>query len=415
MDDRPRRVVITGMGVVCPVGNDVPSAWSRLVAGESGIAAITRFDASRVESRIAGEVRDFDPEDFIERRAARRMDAYSHYAVVAARQAADAAGLDLAAEAEDVGAVIATGGGGLTTFERQSRVIFEHGPQRMSPFFATMMIPNMAAAYVSLDLGIKGPLGAVCTACAAGANAIGDAFEIVRRGAAVAMLAGGAEAPINETGLAAFGAMRALSTRNEAPREASRPFDAGRDGFVIAEGAGVLVLEELEHARARGARIEAEIVGYGMSSEAFHVALPDETGASQARAMRAALREAGLSADDVDYVNAHGTATPVGDVAETRALKIAFGARAPAVPVSSTKSMTGHPLGAAGAIEAIVCVRAITDGVVPPTINLTDPDPDCDLDYVPNVARTVPVRTAMSNSFGFGGHDVSLVFRRVED
>jgi len=415
MDDRPRRVVITGMGVVCPVGNDVPSAWSRLVAGESGIAAITRFDASRVESRVAGEVRDFDPEDFIERRAARRMDAYSHYAVVAARQAADAAGLDLAAEAEDVGAVIATGGGGLTTFERQSRVIFEHGPQRMSPFFATMMIPNMAAAYVSLDLGIKGPLGAVCTACAAGANAIGDAFEIVRRGAAVAMLAGGAEAPINETGLAAFGAMRALSTRNEAPREASRPFDAGRDGFVIAEGAGVLVLEELEHARARGARIEAEIVGYGMSSEAFHVALPDETGASQARAMRAALREAGLSADDVDYVNAHGTAAPVGDVAETRALKIAFGARAPAVPVSSTKSMTGHPLGAAGAIEAIVCVRAITDGVVPPTINLTDPDPDCDLDYVPNVARTVPVRTAMSNSFGFGGHDVSLVFRRVED
>ena len=415
MDDRPRRVVITGMGVVCPVGNDVPSAWSRLVAGESGIAAITRFDASRVESRVAGEVRDFDPEDFIERRAARRMDAYSHYAVVAARQAADAAGLDLAAEAEDVGAVIATGGGGLTTFERQSRVIFEHGPQRMSPFFATMMIPNMAAAYVSLDLGIKGPLGAVCTACAAGANAIGDAFEIVRRGAAVAMLAGGAEAPINETGLAAFGAMRALTTRNEAPREASRPFDAGRDGFVIAEGAGVLVLEELEHARARGARIEAEIVGYGMSSEAFHVALPDETGASQARAMRAALREAGLSADDVDYVNAHGTATPVGDVAETRALKIAFGARAPAVPVSSTKSMTGHPLGAAGAIEAIVCVRAITDGVVPPTINLTDPDPDCDLDYVPNVARTVPVRTAMSNSFGFGGHDVSLVFRRVED
>ena len=415
MDDRPRRVVITGMGVVCPVGNDVPSAWSRLVAGESGIAAITRFDASRVESRVAGEVRDFDPEDFIERRAARRMDAYSHYAVVAARQAADAAGLDLAAEAEDVGAVIATGGGGLTTFERQSRVIFEHGPQRMSPFFATMMIPNMAAAYVSLDLGIKGPLGAVCTACAAGANAIGDAFEIVRRGAAVAMLAGGAEAPINETGLAAFGAMRALSTRNEAPREASRPFDAGRDGFVIAEGAGVLVLEELEHARARGVRIEAEIVGYGMSSEAFHVALPDETGASQARAMGAALREAGLSADDVDYVNAHGTATPVGDVAETRALKIAFGARAPAVPVSSTKSMTGHPLGAAGAIEAIVCVRAITDGVVPPTINLTDPDPDCDLDYVPNVARTVPVRTAMSNSFGFGGHDVSLVFRRVED
>jgi 3-oxoacyl-[acyl-carrier-protein] synthase II len=293
--------------------------------------------------------------------------------------------------------------------------LLEHGPGRVSPFFATMMIPNMAAANVSLDLGTKGPLSAVTTACAAGASAIGDAFEIIRRGAAVAMLAGGAEAPISETGLAAFAAMRALSTRNEAPEEASRPFDAGRDGFVIGEGAGMLVLEELEHARGRGARILAEVVGYGMSSEAFHVALPDESGASQARAMLAALREARLTPDDVDYVNAHGTATPVGDVAETRALKIAFGARAARVPVSSTKSMTGHPLGAAGAIEAAFCVRAINDGVVPPTINLTDPDPDCDLDYVPNTARHVAVRTAMSNAFGFGGHDVSLVLRRFED
>jgi 3-oxoacyl-[acyl-carrier-protein] synthase II len=415
MTEGPRRVVVTGTGILCPLGNDGQTVWRRLLAGESGIAAITKFDASRLPTRIAGEVKGFDPEDFIDRRAARRMDPYSQYAVAAARQAVDDAGLDVAAEAVSIGAVVASGGGGLGTFEQQSRVLFEHGPGRMSPFFATMMIPNMAAAQVSLEIGVKGPLSAVCTACAAGASAIGDAFEIIRRGAAAAMLAGGAEAPINETGVAAFSVMRALSTRNEAPQAASRPFDAGRDGFVLGEGAGILVLEELEHARARGARIQAEVVGYGMSSEAFHVALPDETGEAQARAMAAALREAGLAADEVDYVNAHGTATPAGDIAETRAMKVAFGAHATHVPVSSTKSMTGHLLGAAGAIEALFCVRAITDGVVPPTINLTDPDPACDLDYVPNVARIVPVRTAMSNSFGFGGHDVSLIFRRFED
>ena len=415
MSEGPRRVVVSGLGILCPLGNDGQTVWRRLLAGESGIAAITKFDASRLHARIAGEVRGFDPEDFIEKRAARRMDPYSQYAVATAHQAVDDAGLDVAAEPAAIGAVVACGGGGLTTFEQQSRVLVEHGPGRLSPFFATMMIPNMAAAQVSLELGLKGPLSAVCTACAAGANAIGDAFEIIRRGAAVAMLAGGTEAPINETGVGAFDTMRALSTRNDAPQEASRPFDAGRDGFVLGEGAGILVLEELEHACARGARIHAEIVGYGMSSEAFHVALPDETGEAQARAMAAALHEAGISPDEVDYVNAHGTSTPAGDVAETRALKIAFGARAAQVPVSSTKSMTGHLLGAAGAIEALFCVRAITDGVVPPTINLTDPDPACDLDYVPNAARVVPVRTAMSNSFGFGGHDVSLVFRRFED
>jgi 3-oxoacyl-[acyl-carrier-protein] synthase II len=407
-------VVVTGLGILCPLGNDRETVWTRLLAGESGIAAITRFDASRLTTRIAGEVRGFEAEDFIDKRAARRMDPYSQYAVAAAHQAVDDARLDVAAEPEAIGAVVACGGGGLSTFEQQSRILFEQGPGHMSPFFAPMMIPNMAAAQVSLELGVKGPLSAVCTACAAGANAIGDAFEIVRRGAAEAMLAGGTEAPINETGVAAFSVMRALSTRNETPQEASRPFDAGRDGFVLGEGAGILVLEELEHARARGARIHAEIVGYGMSSEAFHVTLPDETGEAQARAMAAALKEAGLTPDDVDYVNAHGTSTPAGDIAETRAMKLAFGARAMQVPVSSTKSMTGHLLGAAGAIEALFCVRAITDGVVPPTINLTDPDPACDLDYVPNAARVVAVRTAMSNSFGFGGHDVSLVFRRFD-
>ena len=415
MNEGPRRVVVTGLGILCPLGNDRETVWTRLLAGESGIAAITRFDASRLTTRIAGEVRGFEAEDFIDKRAARRMDPYSQYAVAAAHQAVDDARLDVAAEPEAIGAVVACGGGGLSTFEQQSRILFEQGPGHMSPFFAPMMIPNMAAAQVSLELGVKGPLSAVCTACAAGANAIGDAFEIVRRGAAEAMLAGGTEAPINETGVAAFSVMRALSTRNETPQEASRPFDVGRDGFVLGEGAGILVLEELEHARARGARIHAEIVGYGMSSEAFHVTLPDETGEAQARAMAAALKEAGLTPDDVDYVNAHGTSTPAGDIAETRAMKLAFGARAMQVPVSSTKSMTGHLLGAAGAIEALFCVRAITEGVVPPTINLTDPDPACDLDYVPNAARVVAVRTAMSNSFGFGGHDVSLVFRRFED
>ncbi len=411
--DGKRRVVVTGIGVVCPLGNDIETVWTRLLAGESGIGPITRFDPSRLTSRIAGEVKDFSPEDYIDRREARRMDRYSHFAVAAARQALDAAGLDVDGEAERIGAIVGSGGGGLSTFEQQARVLLEHGPQRLSPFFATMMIPNMAAAHVSLNLGLKGPLGAVSTACSAGANAIGDAFEVVRRGAAEAMLAGGAEAPICETGVGAFDVMRALSTRNHHPREASRPFDAARDGFVIGEGAGILVLEELEHARARGARILAEVTGYGMSSEAFHVALPDATGAAQARAMTAALRDAGLSPGEVDYVNAHGTSTPAGDVAETRAVKLAFGGHARRVPVSSTKSMTGHLLGAAGAIEAAFCVKAILAGAVPPTINLTDPDPDCDLDYVPNVTRSLSVGTAMSNSFGFGGHDVSLILRRT--
>lgn len=415
MDDGPRRVVITGMGMICPLGNDVHEVWGRLLSGESGIGAITKFDPSRLRSRIAGEVRGFAPEDFMERKAARRMDLFSQYAVAAARQAVDSAGLELAADRELIGAVVASGVGGLGTFEEQSRVLFAEGPGRLSPFLAPMMLPNMAAAQVALQLGLKGPLSAVCTACSAGANAVGDAFEIIRRGAAVAMLAGGTDAGINEVGVGAFDAMRALSTRNRRPREASRPFDGRRDGFVIAEGAGALVLEEHDHALARGARIMAEIVGYGMSSEASHLTHPDETGASQARAMTAALREARMTPEEIDYLNAHGTSTPAGDVSETRAIRLVFGPRAVDLAVSSTKSMTGHLLGAAGAVEALFCVQAITAGVVPPTINLTDPDPACDLDYVPNVARVMPVDTAMSNSFAFGGHDVSLVFRRYEE
>jgi len=414
MDRGPCRVVVTGLGIISPMGNDVQTVWSRLLAGESGIGPITKFDPSRLHSRIAGEVRGFDPEDYIEKRAARRMDPFAQYAVAAARQATSSAELDMTGEQELIGAVIGSGVGGLGTFEEQSRVLSAQGPERLSPFLAPMMLPNMAAAQVALELGLKGPLNAPCTACSASANAVGDAFEIIRRGAAVAMVAGGTDAGVNEMGVGAFDVMRALSTRNETPETASRPFDAGRDGFVIAEGAGALVLEELEHAKARGARIEAEIVGYGMSSEAVHLTHPDETGNSQARAMRAALGEAKMSPDDIDYLNAHGTSTPAGDVSETRAIKLAFGPRAATLAVSSTKSMTGHLLGAAGAVEALFCVRAITEGVVPPTVNLTNPDPDCDLDYVPNTARTLPVRAAMTNSFAFGGHDVSLVFRRYE-
>jgi len=414
MNGEALRVAVTGMGLVCPLGNDLRTVWPRLIAGESGIDTIKGFDASRISARFAGELKGFDATDYMDRRAARRMDPYARYAVAAARQAVEHAGLDIAAEPERIGALVASGVGGLLTFQEQTRVLQEKGPDRVNPLFIPMMIPNMGAAHVSLELGVKGPVSAVCTACAAGSNAIGDAFEIIRRGDAGAMLAGGAEAAVNETGVAAFAAMRALSTRNEAPQEAARPFDAGRDGFVMGEGGGILVLEEFEHARRRGATIHAEVVGYGMSADAFHLTLPDETGESQARAMSRALKQAGFLPSMIDYVNAHGTSTPPGDISETRAMKVAFGSQAPNVPISSTKSMTGHLLGGAGAIEAIFCVKAITDGVIPPTINLTDPDPRCDLDYVPNVARRATVNTAMSNSFGFGGHNVSLIFRRFE-
>ncbi len=414
MNGEALRVAVTGMGLVCPLGNDLRTVWPRLIAGESGIDTIKGFDASRISARFAGELKGFDATDYMDRRAARRMDPYARYAVAAARQAVEHAGLDIAAEPERIGALVASGVGGLLTFQEQTRVLQEKGPDRVNPLFIPMMIPNMGAAHVSLELGVKGPVSAVCTACAAGSNAIGDAFEIIRRGDADLMLAGGAEAAVNETGVAAFAAMRALSTRNEAPQEAARPFDAGRDGFVMGEGGGILVLEEFEHARRRGATIHAEVVGYGMSADAFHLTLPDETGESQARAMSRALKQAGFLPSMIDYVNAHGTSTPPGDISETRAMKVAFGSQAPNVPISSTKSMTGHLLGGAGAIEAIFCVKAITDGVIPPTINLTDPDPRCDLDYVPNVARRATVNTAMSNSFGFGGHNVSLIFRRFE-
>ncbi len=411
MSEAPRRVVVTGLGVVCPVGNDVETAWQAVITGTNGVGPIRGFDPSGIASRIAGEVKDFEPTCYMDKRAARRMDPYARYAVAAARQAVEHAELDVAAEAEGIGAIMASGVGGLTTFQEQTRVLQEKGPDRVNPLFIPMMIPNMGAAHVSLELGAKGPVSAVCTACAAGGNAIGDAFEIVRRGDAVAMIAGGSEAPVNETGVAAFSAMRALSTRNDDPEHASRPFDVGRDGFIIAEGAGALILEDRDHALARGATIHAEVVGYGLSADAFHLTQPDDTGGSQARAMTLALQQAGMMPSQVDYVNAHGTSTVAGDVSEVRAMKIAFGDRAGVVPISSTKSMTGHMLGGTGAVEAVFSVLAIERGIIPPTINLTDPDPECDLDFVPGSARQRPVRVAMSNSFGFGGHNVSLVFR----
>jgi len=407
-----RRVVVTGLGIVSPLGCTVDGAWARLVAGESGIGPITRFDPSRHAVRIAGEVEGFEATDYMEKRAARRMDAYAQYAVGAARMAQADAGIDVGTEAEQIGALMGSGVGGLETFQEQVRVLVEKGPDRLNPLFIPMMIPNMGAAHVSLELGTKGPCSAVCTACAAGSNAIGDAFEIIRRGDAVAMFAGGSEASVNETGVGAFAAMRALSTRNDEPQKASRPFDAGRDGFVLGEGAAVLVLEELEHALARGARIYAEVAGYGMSADAFHLTLPDESGRAQARAILKALAQAGLQPRDVDYINAHGTSTQAGDVSETRAIKIALGEYARSVAISSTKSMTGHLLGGAGAVEAVFCILSIVHGVIPPTINLTDPDPECDLDYVPLAARRATVDVAASNSFGFGGHDVSLLFKR---
>ncbi|MBN2203732.1 MAG: beta-ketoacyl-ACP synthase II [Thermoleophilia bacterium] len=410
-----RRVVVTGLGVVSPLGCDAPRMYERLVAGESGVGEITRFDHSDQRVHIAAEVEGFDPEDYLEKRKVRRLDLFSRYAVGAAKGAAADAGFDPRPEAERVGAVIGSGVGGLQTLHLEIEKLLKQGPERTNPLLVPMMIPNMGAAHVSLELGTKGPLSSTCTACAAGSDAIGQAFEILRRGDADAMFAGGSEAPISPVGLAGFAAARTLSRRNDDPTAASRPFDDGRDGFVMGEGAGCLLLEELGHAQARGAHVYVELVGAGMSSDSFHMTAPDETGESQARAMKAALAEAGLRPADVDYVNAHGTATPPGDIAETKAIKAALGEHAAKVAISSSKSMIGHCLGASGAIEAVAVVLTMVNGVIHPTINLTDPDPECDLDYVPLKAREARVEVAASNSFGFGGHNVTLVFRRFEE
>jgi len=410
----PTRVVVTGLGVISPLGNDIDTFWRRLVAGESGVGPITRFDSTDFKVHIAAEVKDFVAEDFIDKRQVRRLDLFSRYAVAAAKLAAADAEFDPRPEADRVGAVIGSGVGGLQTLHTEIDKLLTKGPDRVNPLLVPMMIPNMGAAHVSLELGTKGPLSATVTACAAGSDAIGYAARIIRHGDAEVMFAGGSEAPVSPVAVAGFAAARALSLRNDDPEHASRPFDGGRDGFVIGEGAGCLVLESLEHAQARGARIYAELAGAGMSSDAFHMTLPDESGKSQARAMAMALEEAGLEPSAIDYINAHGTATSAGDIAETKAIKVALGEHARSVAISSNKSMIGHCLGASGAIEAVATVLTIVNNLLPPTINLTDPDPACDLDYVPLEARFQKVEVAASNSFGFGGHNVTLVFRRFD-
>lgn len=407
------RVVVTGLGAVTPLGHDVESTWSAVRSGRSGIGPISLFDPSGYDTRIAAEVREFDPTRWMERKEARRMDRYCQFGVAAAVQAIQNADLPVNEETRDrIGVLIGSGIGGIRTLEEQVQVLLERGPDRVSPFLIPMLICDMASGLTSILLGLGGPNTCVVTACATGTNALGDAAAIVRRGDALAMLAGGTEAGITPIGVAGFCAMKAMSTRNDEPERASRPFDAQRDGFVMGEGAAVLVLEQEEFARARGARILADVVGYGMSADAYHMTHPAPEGTGAARSMRRALENAGLGPDAIDYVNAHGTSTGPNDKNETLALKSVFGERAYRIPVSSTKSMTGHQLGAAGAMEAMFCVLTIRDGVIAPTINYEHPDPDCDLDYVPNRAREAAVDVAMSNSFGFGGHNATLIVRR---
>jgi len=408
-----RRVVVSGIGMVTPLGNDPDTTWDNLLAGESGAGPITQFDASDYPVTFACELKDFDPTRWIERKQARRMDRFSQMALSAARMAEADSGLSIEAEPDRVGAAVATGIGGLGAFEDCFEVLLDRGPDRVGPFAIVQIIPNMAAAWVSMELGTQGPLAAESTACAASNMAIGDGLDAIRLGRADAMLCGGTEAPVTRVGVAGFSAMRALSRRNDDPQGGSRPFDADRDGFVMGEAGAMLVLEELEHARARGAKIYAEVLGYGVSSDAKHVTEPDPSGANPARAMRMAFADAGISPDQVGYVNAHGTSTPLGDPAETRVLKLALGEeKAHATPVSSTKGATGHCLGAAGAVEAIFTILALQRGVLPPTINYEKPDPECDLDYVPNEPRPQQVEIGVSNSFGFGGHNACVVFRR---
>jgi 3-oxoacyl-[acyl-carrier-protein] synthase II len=411
-----RRVVITGVGMVTPLGNDPESTWQSLVGGESGAGPITQFDATDYSVKFACELKDFDPTTWIERKQARRMDRFSQMALSAARMAEADSGIDVSTEPDRIGAAVATGIGGLGAFEDCFQGLLERGPDRTSPFSIIQIIPNMAAAWVSMELGTQGPLATETTACAASNMAIGDGLDAIRLGRAEVMFCGGTEAPVTRVGIAGFSAMRALSQRNDDPKRGSRPFDADRDGFVMGEAGAMVVLEELEHAKARGAKIYAELLGYGVSSDASHVTEPDPTGANPARAMRMAFDDSGIDPEQVEYVNAHGTSTPLGDPAETRVLKLALGEEhARKTPVSSTKGATGHCLGAAGAVEAIFTIFAVSRGVLPPTINYETPDPLCDLDYIPNEARHQKIDIGVSNSFGFGGHNACVVFRRWDE
>jgi 3-oxoacyl-[acyl-carrier-protein] synthase II len=408
-----RRVVVTGIGLVSSLGIGTSENWKALLAGRSGVETITKFDASQFATKIAGEVRGFDPLQFIEKKDVKKMDVFIQYAIAASQFAVDDAGLKVSEEeAPRVGVFIASGIGGFTTIEREHKALLEGGPRKISPFFIPSAIINLAAGQVSIRFGAKGPNSATCTACSASAHAIGDAYEIILRGTADVMIAGGSEAAITPMGIGGFAAMRALSTRNDEPARASRPFDKDRDGFIVGEGAGVLILEEYERAKRRGARIYAELVGYGMSADAYHITAPSEDGDGAFRVMGAAIESAGISADGVDYVNAHGTSTPHGDRIETIAIKRRFGAHARKVAVSSTKSMTGHLLGAAGGLEAGITALAVYHQVAPPTVNLDCPDEECDLDYVPKVKRSMKIDFALSNSFGFGGTNAALLFKR---
>lgn len=410
-----KRVVITGMGAVTPVGIGIDAFWQSLIAGQSGIDRITRFDPSEYATQIAGEVKGFDPTQYIEKKEAKRMDRCTQFAVAAAKMAFEDAGINF--EVEDrsrMGTLIGTGIGGMDTLHDQYKNLFDKGPGRISPFFVPMMIANMPAGQTSITFGLEGPCSCVVTACATGTNAIGDAFKIIQRGDADVMVAGGTEAAISPAAVAGFCAMKAMSTRNDEPQKASSPFDASRDGFVMGEGAGILVMETLDHAVARGARIYAEIIGYGSNADAYHITAPAPEGTQAAKCMAMALKDAGVEPNAVDYINAHGTSTPLNDKNETLAIKSLFGEHAKQLKVSSTKSMTGHLLGASGGIEAITIVLTVVNGVIPPTINLENPDPELDLDYVPNKAREQVVNVALSNSFGFGGHNATILVKKYQ-
>ncbi len=414
MKNATTRVVITGMGAMTPLGESIDDYWDSLVNGRSGIGPMTLCDSSEFPSRISGEVTGFDPGDYIDRREHRRMARFSQMAVAAAGVAIEDAGLNLSKANEDrIGVVMGNGNGGFPTTEDNARILVRRGGMRMSPFFIPMILPNMAAANVSRIYGLKGYTSTVITACAAGTQAIGEAAVALQRGVADVVLGGGCEAGISQLGLGGFNVIKALSRQNEEPERASRPFDANRDGFVPSEGAGVLVLETLEHAESRGAEILAEVTGYGVSSDAFHAVQPDEDGTGAARAIRWAIADADLAPGDISYINAHGTSTPINDLVETMAIKLAFGDEAYDVPISSTKSMIGHALGGAGAIEGVACVKSIQQGIIHPTINYENPDPDCDLDYVPNEARKADVTHVLSNSFGFGGQNACVVYSRM--
>jgi 3-oxoacyl-[acyl-carrier-protein] synthase II len=410
-----RRVVVTGIGLVSALGIGTRETWEALLAGQSGVTRITRFDVSGYATQIAAEVKGFDPLAFIEKKEIKKMDLFIQYAIAAAQFAMDDSGLQITdANAPNIGVYIGSGIGGFITIEREHEALLNGGPRKVSPFFIPSAIINLASGQVSIRFGAKGPNSATCTACSASAHAIGDAYEIIKRCDADAMIAGGSEAAICAMSVGGFGQLRALSTRNDEPARASRPFDKDRDGFIIGEGAGVLILEELEHARRRGARIYAEIVGYGMSSDAYHMTAPSEDGDGARRVMSMAVRKAGIAPSDVDYINAHGTSTPYNDRLETLAIRNCFGEHAELLAISSTKSMTGHLLGGAGGLEAGITALAVHQQIAPPTINLDDPDPECDLDYVPHQSRQMPIRYALSNSFGFGGTNAALLFKRFE-